>query len=84
MEGDINLNSLFNGIAMIIAFTMSAPIINKIGYSKSFLFFFTMSIISSLLYVFMKEKSRLLICMLVFTSRLGICPCYSLTFITSN
>ena len=84
MEGDINMNSLTSGIAMILAFVIGGPIISKVGYHKCFAVFFTMTIIASLLYVATPEKSENFISFLVFVGRLGICPCYSLTFISSN
>lgn len=84
MEGDINENSLFQGIAMVLAFAVSGPIISKVPYKKCFLIFFTMVIISSILYVYVPHKSETFIAILVFAGRLGICPCYSLTFIVSN
>lgn len=69
---------------MIVAFAISGPIINKLGYKKCFLLFFGLVIFSSILYVFIPNKSEIFIAVLVFAGRLGICPCYSLTFISSN
>ena len=43
-----------------------------------------MTIVSALFYVMTPSKSENFISLLVFVGRLGICPCYSLTFITSN
>lgn len=43
-----------------------------------------MAILSAALYVCIPNKSQLFIAVLVFGGRLGICPCYSLTFISSN
>lgn len=84
MEGDINQNSLFQGIGMIAAFVISGPIIEKLGFKHSFAFFFTLSLVPAVLYTLIPNKSSTLISALVFIGRLGICPCYSLTFIASN
>jgi Na+/melibiose symporter-like transporter len=84
MEGDINQNSLWQGVGMILAFIMSAPIIDRLGFKRSFAFFFVLSIIPAALYTMIPHKSATLISVLVFVGRLGICPCYSLTFIASN
>ena len=84
MQGDVNLNSLFSGLAMILAFVIGGPIIDKLGYYKCFGIFFGMAIGASMLYVMVPGKSETFISVLVFVGRLGICPCYSLTFITSN
>jgi Na+/melibiose symporter-like transporter len=84
MKGDINVNSLFSGLAMIIAFLLSAPIINRIGNKTSFLMFFMMCIISAGAYIVVGAKNEIFIAFLVFVTRFGLCPCYSLTFISSN
>ena len=84
MEGDINQNTLFQGIAMILAFALSAPIINRLGVKPTFMIFFSIATLAAALYIAIPAKSTLFISMLVFAGRLGICPCYSLTFITSN
>jgi MFS family permease len=69
---------------MILAFALSAPIINRLGNKPTFLIFFTIATLAAVLYIAIPNKSILFISMLVFAGRLGICPCYSLTFITSN
>lgn len=69
---------------MILAFAISGPIITKFGYKRCFLIFFSIAITSAALYVFILNKSELFVAILVFGGRLGICPCYSLTFICSN
>lgn len=69
---------------MIIAFTMAGPLINKLGKKQTFLICFSLAVISSLLYIYTPNKSPAMISALVFMGRLGICPCYSLTFICSN
>ena len=84
MEGSINLNSLYSGIAMIIAFAISGPIIHELGYKISFICFFTLTLLASILYVSLENKSDQMIAILVFAARFGICPCYSLTFLCSN
>ena len=84
MEGDVNENSLFQGIGMIISFLVAAPIITKLGYRRSFLLFFALAALSAMLYISIPNKSPLFIACLVFLGRFGICPCYSLTFISSN
>jgi len=84
MEGDVNTNSLFQGIGMIIAFAISGTLIEKIGKQQAFRVFFGICVISSALYVLVPNKSPLFIAILAFMGRLGICPCYSLTFLCSN
>lgn len=84
IEGNINLNSLLQCIGMIISYAISAPIINRIGIKLSFILFFSMACLSAVLYIGIQMKSALFISFIVFLGRLGICPCYSLTFLCSN
>lgn len=41
---------------MILAFSISGPIIDKLGYKRSFLLFFSLAIISAVLYVVVPNK----------------------------
>jgi MFS family permease len=84
MQGDVNMNTLVQGIAMILAFTLAGPLISKLGKKRTFLICFSLAVMSSLLYIYTPNKSPVMIMVLVFMGRLGICPCYSLTFICSN
>lgn len=84
MEGDINQNSLFQGIGMMAAFVIAAPIIERLGFKKSFAFFFILSLSAAILYTLIPNKSSTFISLLVLIGRLGICPCFSLTYIASN
>jgi hypothetical protein len=69
---------------MIFSLAIAAPIINRLGYKQSFLLFFSLAFLSSILYISIPQKNSWFIATLVFLGRLGICPCYSLTFIASN
>eukprot|EP00347_Sterkiella_histriomuscorum_P011630 403371714 len=84
MEGDINLNSLLQGIGMLVSYAIAAPIINKIGIKWSFMLFFSVACLSAVLYITIPVKSVIFVSFMVFLARLGICPCYSLAFICSN
>lgn len=69
---------------MILAFTMAGAVIDKLGKKRTFLICFSMAVLASLMYVYTPNKSPMMISLLVFVGRIGICPCYSLTFICSN
>ena len=68
----------------MLSFGIAAPVIDKLGVRKSFLIFFSLACLSSILYIALPIKSEVFISIMVFMARLGICPCYSLAFICSN
>lgn len=69
---------------MISAFVLASPLIGIHGIKKSFLFFYGLCLTSSLLYIIIQEKSVIFIAFLAMLGRIGICPCYSLTFLSTN
>ncbi|CDW84962.1 solute carrier family member 5 [Stylonychia lemnae] len=84
IEGDINMNNLLQSLGMILSYGVSAPIINRMGVKPSFVIFFLLCCLSSILYITVPVKSAVFVSILVFIGRLGICPAYTLTFICSN
>lgn len=67
-----------------MAFALAAPIISNSTFQMSFRIFFAICIIASLLYIFVPSKNPVFVAMIAFLGRIGICPCYSLTFLASN
>ena len=58
MDGNINLNSLYSGLAMIASLCIAAPVINKLGLRGSYVAFIGLAFVSSLIYILAPVSSN--------------------------
>ncbi|CDW82957.1 UNKNOWN [Stylonychia lemnae] len=84
IKGNIHINNMLQTTGQFLAYGISVPIINKIGIKLSFVLFLTLCCFTSLFYILVSKKSTIFIAVLVFLSKLGSSPIYTLTYISSN